>query len=190
MPVSRQNQNRIRIRSDSTPLDPTALCHARAPCSAPEKNDSEKESIAFCARTCVFTLTVALNNKSESGLQRDSLFDAMRSYLLSCTGLVSLKLRAYSAGISISLFPVKAVPAVPAPAPASAPIAAPFPPPATPPISAPRPAPPPIIVAERLPFPFSVRPTAVVSTGTFCPLISTEVSRSPSIAPPLNRPKG
>src|SRR5438876_33786 len=65
-----------------------------------------------------------------------------RSYFLISSGCTSLKLTAVSAGKTISLFPVYAVPAVPAPAPATAPIAAPLPPPARPPIRAPSPAPP------------------------------------------------
>src|SRR5690242_7434539 len=80
------------------------------------------------------------------------------------TGCSSLKLTALSAGRTMSLLPVKAAPAVPAPAPAAAPIAAPLPPPAKPPMSAPSPAPPPIATAERLPLPFIVRLTAAVST--------------------------
>src|SRR5207237_10012913 len=90
----------------------------------------------------------------------------------------------------MSFFPVAAAPAVPAPAPATAPMAAPLPPPASPPINAPRPAPPPISVAERLPLPFSLRATAEVSTGTFCPLTSIDVSLSCNNAPPFKRPSG
>ena len=111
-------------------------------------------------------------------------------YFFTSTGFSSLKLRAYSAGITISLLPVNAVPAVPAPAPAKAPIAAPLPPPARPPMSAPKPAPPPISVAERLPLPFSLRAYDAVSTGTVWPLMLTDVSLSRSIAPPLKRPRG
>src|SRR5437764_2009521 len=77
------------------------------------------------------------------------------NYILISTGCSSLKLTADSAGSTISLFPVKAAPAVPAPAPAAAPMAAPLPPPAKPPISAPKPAPPPIITVERLPLPLA-----------------------------------
>src|SRR5215469_3271707 len=68
----------------------------------------------------------------------------------------SLKLTADSAGRTMSLLPVKALPAVPAPAPARAPIAAPLPPPAIPPIRAPRPAPPPVVAAVLLPLPLTV----------------------------------
>src|SRR5215813_390841 len=84
-----------------------------------------------------------------------------RTYFLIVTGLVSLKLMTASAGTVTSLFPVNAVPAVPAPAPTRAPIAAPLPPPASPPIKAPPPAPPPIIAAVRLPLPFEPCAAAV-----------------------------
>ncbi|PYV89384.1 MAG: hypothetical protein DMG90_11480 [Acidobacteria bacterium] len=90
----------------------------------------------------------------------------------------------------MSLLPVKAAPAVPAPPPARAPIAAPLPPPARPPIRAPSPAPPPAITAVRLPLPFAERTNAEVSTWCSFPFTSTESSLSRRTAPPLNRPRG
>src|ERR1700756_172234 len=77
-------------------------------------------------------------------------------YRLIFTGSVNVNATADSAGSRISLLPVNAVPAPPAPAPAAAPISAPLPPPAKPPISAPSPAPPPTRVPVRLPLPFRV----------------------------------
>src|ERR1039458_5387657 len=68
----------------------------------------------------------------------------------------SLNVTADSAGISTSLLPVAAAPAVPAPAPTRPPISAPLPPPARPPINKPAPAPPPAIFAVRLPLPFTI----------------------------------
>src|SRR5215467_13201346 len=79
-----------------------------------------------------------------------------RAQRLTLSGDLRVKATADSAGNSISLLPVKAVPAVPAPAPAAAPMAAPLPPPASPPISAPSTAPPPAITAVRLPLPLRV----------------------------------
>jgi hypothetical protein len=64
------------------------------------------------------------------------------------SGWVSVKLRPVSAGKTTSALPVKAAPAVPAPAPTAAPMAAPLPPPAMPPIKAPAPAPPPTATAD------------------------------------------
>src|SRR5258708_37150916 len=52
---------------------------------------------------------------------------------LTSSGDLSLKLSADSAGRTIPLFPVNAVPPPPAPPPAGGPIPAPFPPPPTPP---------------------------------------------------------
>src|SRR5579864_9443867 len=109
-------------------------------------------------------------------------------YSLTVTACSSLKLTADSAGKVMSLLPVNAAPAVPAPAPAAAPMAAPLPPPASPPIKAPRPAPPPITTAERLPLPFSLCSLALVSTGTLWPLMLTEFSTMLSSAPPLKWP--
>src|SRR5919201_389072 len=85
-------------------------------------------------------------------------------YIFTSSGCSRRKFTTVSAGRVMFLLPVKAAPAVPAPAPAAAPIAAPLPPPARAPIRAPAPAPPPIIVAERLPFPFIVRVEAAVLT--------------------------
>src|SRR4051794_14791680 len=91
------------------------------------------------------------------------------SYFVTVTGAVSLNVTTDSAGMTMSLLPVNAAPAVPAPAPASAPIAAPLPPPANPPIRAPAPAPPPIKPAVRLPLPFSSFRYGLVDTS--CPPI-------------------
>ncbi|HCT61067.1 MAG TPA: hypothetical protein DGA22_09345 [Acidobacterium sp.] len=88
------------------------------------------------------------------------------------------------------LLPVKAVPAVPAPAPAAAPMSAPLPPPARPPIRAPRPAPPPIKPSERRPLPFSTREMLLVMTGKLCPCTSMRSRRIARTAPPLKRPSG
>src|SRR5256885_2292112 len=90
----------------------------------------------------------------------------------------------------MSLLPVKAAPAVPAPPPARAPIAAPFPPPARPPISAPSPAPPPAITRLRLPLPVMLRATAAVWIFMSLPFTFTELRRTWRRAPPLNRPRG
>src|SRR5437879_12178293 len=87
-----------------------------------------------------------------------------RNHSLTEMGCSSLKLTADSAGKTISLLPVKAAPAVPAPAPAAAPMAAPLPPPASAPINAPAPAPPPMNPALLLPLPFKELVTAVVWT--------------------------
>jgi len=59
-----------------------------------------------------------------------------RHYIFTVRGSASLKLRVDSAGRTISLLPVYAAPAVPAPAPTAVPIRAPLPPPASPPMSA------------------------------------------------------
>src|SRR5579862_979507 len=88
--------------------------------------------------------------------QIEGAFKSGYSLSLTSIGCVSLKVRADSAGRTISLFPVNAAPAPPAPAPAAAPMASPLPPPANPPTSAPRAAPPPASTAVRLPLPFSV----------------------------------
>src|SRR5260370_32171978 len=93
-----------------------------------------------------------------------------------------------SAGRWISLLPVYAAPAVPAPAPAAAPIAAPLPPPKMPPRAAPRPAPPPMAIADLLPLPFKVCDHWLASTARRWPLMVTESSRSVSKAPPLKCP--
>src|SRR5579859_8209547 len=86
-----------------------------------------------------------------------------KNYCFTSTDFVSLKLSADSAGMTMFLLPVKAAPAVPAPAPARPPMSAPLPPPASPPMSAPAPAPPPIITVDRLPLPFIERSTEVVA---------------------------
>src|SRR5271157_836823 len=102
--------------------------------------------------------------------------------------VVVLKLAADSAGIVNSLLPVKAAPAVPAPAPTRPPMRAPLPPPAIPPISAPPPAPPPIRTAERLPLPFWVTQYSSVPTFVGTPLTLIEVRRIARMASPLNFP--
>src|SRR5215468_5370074 len=87
------------------------------------------------------------------------------TYFLISSGELSLKVRAVSAGRTTSALPVKAAPAVPAPAPAAAPMAAPLPPPAIPPIRAPNPAPPPTATAVRLPLPLWLNDGAEVDTS-------------------------
>src|ERR1043166_5545605 len=91
------------------------------------------------------------------------------SYFLIFNGADRVNDTAVSAGRVISWLPVKAAPAVPAPAPAAAPIAAPLPPPAKAPINAPAPAPPPMKPAERLPLPLTERATIPVSTEVSLP---------------------
>src|ERR1700735_2177981 len=89
-----------------------------------------------------------------------------------------------SDGITTSLFPVNASPAVPAPAPTRPPMRAPLPPPARPPIRAPPPAPPPINPAVRLPLPDCAFSYSLVLTR--CPPIDViSIPRAPA---PLNLP--
>src|SRR3954470_622005 len=109
-------------------------------------------------------------------------------YIFTSNGSNNLNETTCSAGRTISLLPVKAAPAVPAPPPANAPMAAPLPPPANAPISAPAPAPPPMKPADRLPLPETERATMPVSTEVSLPLILTELSRTSSSAPPLKWP--
>src|SRR5579871_2785287 len=116
------------------------------------------------------------------------LFGDTEFYSRTSMACLSLKVKGCSAGSTISLLPVKAAPAVPAPPPANAPMAAPLPPPANAPISAPAPAPPPMNVAERFPLPLTERATMPVSTEVSLPLIDTELSRTSSSAPPLKWP--
>src|ERR1700719_3466072 len=97
--------------------------------------------------------------KANPGLVPWAAFLATTNVYFISTGCSSLKLRADSAGRTISLFPVKAAPPAPAPPPASAPIPAPYPPPASPLINAPSAAPPPARTAVRLPLPVAVRDT-------------------------------
>ena len=102
----------------------------------------------------------------------------------------SRKVSVVSAGITMSLLPVNAAPAVPAPAPTRPPMSAPLPPPARPPISAPAPPPPAINPAERFPLPFSARSTVLEAIWYVVPNARTESSRTDSDAPPLNLPSG
>jgi len=78
--------------------------------------------------------------------------------------------------MDISFLPVKAAPAVPAPAPAPAPIAAPLPPPARPPISAPTAEPPPMAMMSRFLWDFPSKVTSRVLISTQEPPAWTEVS--------------
>ena len=130
-----------------------------------------------------------MSTKANPGLVPWAAFFATDDYLTSI-GCSSLKLRADSAGRTMSLLPVKAAPPAPAPPPASAPIAAPLPPPARPPINAPNPAPPPARTAVRLPLPVAVRDTEEVEIDCSVPPTVIEVNRSCSDAPPLKRPSG
>src|SRR5271169_978298 len=93
-----------------------------------------------------------------------------------------------SAGMVSSLLPVKAAPAVPAPAPTKPPMRAPFPPPASPPMSAPPPVPPPIMTADRLPLPFCVTTYSSVLTLCGTPQTLMDTGRIARIASPLNLP--
>src|SRR5579859_7659470 len=120
----------------------------------------------------------------------DSGFLRVDFYCRISSGCNNSKLRADSAGKTISLFPVKAAPPAPAPAPAAKPIAAPLPPPARPPINPPRAAPPPANTAVRLPFPFSVKVFAAARTRRLEPFTLMESSRTSRSAPPLNLPSG
>src|SRR5512146_1270982 len=108
----------------------------------------------------------ALGPRPPRGLQfgNSAIPQFGNAYCWIWTGCNSLKVTADSAGSTMFLLPVKAAPAVPAPAPAAAPIRAPLPPPARPPTRAPRPAPPPIKPAVRLPLPLAAKPAAAVST--------------------------
>ncbi len=117
-----------------------------------------------------------------------SIFLVANLYSRTSMACFSLKVNGCSAGRTMSLFPVKAAPAVPAPPPAKAPMAAPLPPPANAPISAPAPAPPPMNPADRLPLPETERATIPVSTDVSLPLMLTELSRTSSSAPPLKWP--
>src|SRR5580698_1317269 len=89
-----------------------------------------------------------------------------------------------SDGITTSLFPVNAAPAVPAPAPIRPPISAPLPPPASPPIRAPPPAPPPMNPAVRLPLPDCSFSYSATLTG----FPEIEVTWIPNAPDPLNLP--
>ncbi len=95
--------------------------------------------------------------KANPGLVPWAAFLATTNDYFTSIDCSSLKLRADSAGRTMSLLPVKAAPPAPAPPPASAPIPAPLPPPARPPINAPSAAPPPARTAVRLPLPVAVR---------------------------------
>ncbi|PYV49154.1 MAG: hypothetical protein DMG92_11795 [Acidobacteria bacterium] len=99
-----------------------------------------------------------------------------------------MKATADSAGSTISLLPVYADPAVPAPPPAKAPMAAPLPPPVRPPITAPKPAPPPTSTPVRLPLPLIVCERVAVSTGICSPFTRMEFNFSWSSAPPAKCP--
>src|SRR3979490_897049 len=113
---------------------------------------------------------------------------SLREIYFTSNGASSLKLTADSAGRTMSLLPVNADPAPPAPAPAKAPMAAPLPPPANPPMSAPTPAPPPVRTAVLLPLPFAERVTAEVSIECSAPCTLIEFSLICNTAPPLNLP--
>src|SRR6266567_172768 len=129
--------------------------------------------------------------RPEDRASQETRIEALaKHYLLTLSGALKVNATADSAGNTISLLPVKAVPAPPAPAPAAAPIAAPLPPPARPPIRAPRPAPPPTIAPVRFPLPFRVCVKVAVSTGNWCPATVIEFNFSCSSAPPANRPSG
>src|ERR1700674_1391666 len=88
----------------------------------------------------------------------------------------------------MSLSPVNAAPAVPAPAPAPAPIAAPLPPPASAPIIAPTAAPPPAPTAVRFPRPLPDSVTSVVFSRYSSPCTVTDLSVTVIAAFPLNLP--
>src|SRR5262245_47033643 len=106
------------------------------------------------------------------------------------TGLRNWKLSGVSAGMRTFFLPVKAAPAVPAPAPAPAPISAPVGPPAKAPIAAPPAAPPPM--ASRLRFLCDplVRAACDVEMLYFLPL-SSNASRLRLIpARPFSLPEG
>src|SRR5436305_7285689 len=127
--------------------------------------------------------------KKKMGLRIAGLgFELSLNSYRSSTGWVSLNVKALSACSTMSLLPVNAAPAVPAPAPAAAPMAAPLPPPANAPIRAPAPAPPPMNPTDLLPLPLSERATDVVSIWCSRPLMVTESSRTWRRAPPLKCP--
>src|SRR5579864_2372224 len=96
--------------------------------------------------------------------------DAVRGYWgVTVAERLRRNIRWDSAGKDISFFPVKAAPAVPAPAPAPAPMAAPLPPPAIPPISAPRAEPPPMATTSRFLWDLPSNVTGCVLTPTHEP---------------------
>src|SRR5579862_9339901 len=109
-------------------------------------------------------------------------------FFLTSRGSSNWNVSFVSGAMVISLSPVSAAPAVPAPAPAPAPMAAPLPPPATAPMMAPNAAPPPAPTAVRLPrlLPDSV--TSEVLSRYSCPFTLTELRVSVMAGLPLNLP--